>query len=271
MGRVQNKVVLVTGGSGGIGAATVRALHREDARVVVADVVAPAGEQLAAELGCDFCRLDVTSEDDWKRVVAQVVAKYRALHALVNAAGIEGDLTNGTPESTSLAEWRRVMAVNLDGTFLGCREVLPVMKRNGDGSIINISSAVSYFATPNSVAYGASKGGVMQLTKSVALHGSLEGHRVRCNSVHPGIIATRMIDSINAQLSQLNSMSVDEAKRASFARIPFGEPGRPEDVAELIVFLASDESRYITGSEFSIDGGWRLMGRPRPLEPRSTQ
>src|SRR5215475_5378427 len=127
MGRVENKVVLVTGGSGGIGAAAVRALHREGARVIVADVVAPAGEKLAAELGCDFCKLDVTSEDDWKRVVAQVVAKHRTLHVLVNAAGIEGDLVNGTPESTSLAEWRQVMAVNLDGTFLGCREVLPVM------------------------------------------------------------------------------------------------------------------------------------------------
>jgi 3(or 17)beta-hydroxysteroid dehydrogenase len=270
MGRVQDKIVLVTGGSGGIGAATARALHREGARVVIADVVAAAGEKLAADLGCVFCKLDVTSEDDWKRAVAQTVASHGTLNSLVNAAGIEGDLVHGTPEQTTMAEWRRVMAVNLDGTFLGCREVLPVMKRNGEGSIVNISSAVAYFATPNSTAYGASKGGVMQLTKSIALHGSLDRHRVRCNSVHPGIIATRMIESINAQLSQLNNVAADEAKRASFARIPFGEPGKPEDVAELIVFLVSDESRYITGSEFSIDGGWRLMGRPRPVAPAAT-
>ncbi len=267
MGRVQDKVALVTGGSGGIGAATVRALNREGAQVVVADVVAPAGEKLAAELGCEFCRLDVSSEAEWRLVVDKIVANRGALDVLVNAAGIEGDMVHGTPESTSLAEWRRVMAVNLDGTFLGCREVLPVMKRKGAGSIINISSAVAYFATPNNVAYGASKGGVMQLTKSVALHGSLDGHRVRCNSVHPGIIATRMIDSINTQLAQLNNMAVEEAKRASFARIPFGEPGRPEDVADLILFLASDESRYVSGSEFPVDGGWRLMGRPRPVTP----
>jgi 3(or 17)beta-hydroxysteroid dehydrogenase len=267
MGRVQDKVALVTGGAGGIGAATVRTLHREGARVVIGDVAVPPGETLAAELGCGFCKLDVTSEDSWKQAVEQIVATHRTLDVLVNAAGIEGDMVHGTPESTSLAEWRRVMAVNLDGTFLGCRAVLPVMKRKGEGSIVNISSAVSYFATPNSVAYGASKGGVMQLTKSVALHGSLDGHRVRCNSVHPGIIATRMIDSINVQLAQLNNMAVDEARRASFARIPFGEPGRPEDVAELILFLASDEARYITGSEFGIDGGWRLMGRPRPAVP----
>jgi 3(or 17)beta-hydroxysteroid dehydrogenase len=183
---------------------------------------------------------------------------------LVNAAGIEGDMVHGSPESTSLAEWRRVMAVNLDGTFLGCREALPVMKRKGAGSIINISSTVAYIATPNSTAYGASKAGVMQLTKSVALHGSLDGHRVRCNSVHPGIIATRMIESISAQLAQFNNVAVEAVNQASLARIPFGEAGRPEDVAELILFLASDESRYITGSEFSIDGGWRLMGRPKP-------
>jgi 3(or 17)beta-hydroxysteroid dehydrogenase len=266
MDRVQHKVALVTGASGGIGAATVRALHREGARVVAADVSAAAGEKLAAELGCTFCKLDVTHEEDWKRAVADVVAQHGSLDVLVNAAGIEGDMVHGTPESTSLAEWRRVMAVNLDGTFLGCREALPAMKHKGAGSIINISSTVAYIATPNSTAYGASKAGVMQLTKSIALHGSLDGHRVRCNSIHPGIIATRMIDSISAQLAQFNNVAIEAVNQASLARIPFGEAGRPEDVAELILFLASDESRYITGSEFSIDGGWRLMGRPKPAK-----
>jgi 3(or 17)beta-hydroxysteroid dehydrogenase len=261
---VQDKVVLVTGASGGIGAATVRALHREGARVVAADVTGTTGEKLFSELGCTFCKLDVAREDDWKRVVAEVAAQHGSIDVLVNAAGIEGDMVHGSPESTSLAEWRRVMSVNLDGTFLGCREALPVMKRKGTGSIINISSTVAYIATPNSTAYGASKAGVMQLTKSVAMHGSLDGHRVRCNSVHPGIIATRMIESISAQLAQFNSVAVEAINQASLARIPFGEPGRPEDVADLILFLASDESRYITGSEFSIDGGWRLMGRPKP-------
>ncbi len=261
MGRVQDKVALVTGGSGGIGAATLRALHREGARVIAADVTTAAGEKLAAELGCTFCKLDVTSEENWKRTISDLVAQHGSLDVLVNAAGIEGDMVHGTPESTSLAEWRRVMSVNLEGTFLGCREALP---RKGAGSIINISSTVAYLATPNSTAYGASKAGVMQLSKSVALHGSLDGHRVRCNSVHPGIIATRMIESIGAQLAQFNNVAVEDVARASMSRIPFGEAGRPDDVAELILFLASDESRYITGSEFSIDGGWRLMGRPKP-------
>jgi 3(or 17)beta-hydroxysteroid dehydrogenase len=250
MSRVQDKVVLVTGASGGIGAATVRTLHREGAHVVAADVTAAAGEKLATELGCTFCKLDVTREEDWKRAVADIVAQHGSLDVLVNAAGIEGDMVHGSPESTSLAEWRRVISVNLDGTFLGCREALPVMKRKGAGSIINISSTVAYIATPNSTAYGASKAGVMQLSKSVAMHGSLEGHRVRCNSIHPGIIATRMIESISAQLAQFNNVAVQDVERASMSRIPFGEAGRPEDVAELILFLASEESRYITGSVF---------------------
>ena len=173
MSRVQDKVALVTGASGGIGAAMVRALYREGARVIAADVT--TGEKLAAELGSTFCKLDVTREEDWKRAVAEIVAQHGSLDVLVNAAGIEGDMVHGSPESTSLAEWRRVMAVNLDGTFLGCREALLAMKHKGAGSIINISSTVAYIATPNSTAYGASKAGVMQLTKSVALHAASTG------------------------------------------------------------------------------------------------
>jgi 3(or 17)beta-hydroxysteroid dehydrogenase len=157
MSRVHDKVVLVTGASGGIGAATLRALHREGARVVAADVAIAAGEKLAAALGGAFCKLDVTREDDWKRAVADVVAQHGSLDVLVNAAGIEGDMVRGSPESTSLAEWRRVMSVNLDGTFLGCREALPVMKRKGAGSIVNISSTVAYIATPTAPPMGQAR------------------------------------------------------------------------------------------------------------------
>jgi 3(or 17)beta-hydroxysteroid dehydrogenase len=262
MGRVQGKVALVTGGAGGIGAATVRALYREGARVTIGDVT-ERPESLLAETQSDFFRLDVASEANWKEVVAAVDKKHGTVDILVNAAGIEGDLSHGSPESTTFAEWRRVMSINLDGTFLGCREVLPVMKRAGRGSIINISSMVSYLATAHTTAYGASKAGVMQFTKSVALHGALDGNRIRCNSVHPGIIATRMIESINAQIARSSNSSFEDVTRAIVSRIPFGEAGRPEEVADLILFLASDESRYITGSEFSVDGGYRLMGRPR--------
>ena len=269
MGRIEGRVALVTGGAGGIGAATVKALHREGARVAIGDVTEPP-QALLAEAHADFFRLDVASEASWKDVVTAVVAKHGSVDILVNAAGIEGDLAHGTPESTPFAEWRRVMSINLDGTFLGCREVLPIMKRAGRGSIINISSMVSYLATAHTTAYGASKAGVMQLTKSVAYHGAAEGHRVRCNSVHPGIIATRMIDSINAQIARSSNRSIEEVGQAIVARIPFGEAGRPEEVADLILFLASDEAQYITGSEFSVDGGYRLMGRPRAPAPQAS-
>jgi 3(or 17)beta-hydroxysteroid dehydrogenase len=267
MGRAEGKIALVTGGAGGIGAATVRALHREGAHVTIGDVVEPS-KALLAETKADFVHLDVATEESWKQAVASVVAKHGTIDVLVNAAGIEGDLSQGSPESTTFAEWRRVLGVNLDGTFLGCREVLPVMKRAGRGSIVNISSMMSFLATANSTSYGVSKAGVMQLTKSVALHGALDGNRIRCNSVHPGIIATRMIDSINAYAARASNSSVEDVTRALVSRIPFGEPGQPEEVASLILFLASDESQYVTGSEFSVDGGYRLMGRPRPAPPK---
>jgi len=258
MKRVEGKIAIVTGGAGGIGAATARRLIDEGATVVIADV-APDGRSVAAELGCFYRPLDVTDEAAWQDVVAQVDGEHGSIDILVNAAGIEGDLQAGSPETTSLAEWRRVHAINLDGVFLGCKTVLPVMKRKGKGSIVNIASIVSYFGTPQTAAYGSSKAGVQQLTKSVALHGSRDGRRVRCNSVHPGIIRTRMINNIYKEFGRLFNVSAEEAEKNSLRAIPFGEVGQPEDVANLILFLASDESRYITGSEFQVDGGWHLV------------
>ena len=259
MNRLKDKTAMVTGGARGIGAATARALCSEGATVAIADLKGVGGEELAASLGAEFHELDVTSETDWKNVVHLIVERHSSVDILVNTAGIEGDVVNGTLESSTLAEWRRVLAVNLDGTFLGCREVMPVMKRSSRGAIVNVSSVGAYYPTAQSVAYGASKGAVTQLTKSVALHGSLEGHRIRCNSVHPGMIATRMLESITAQLGQRNVASAGDAAAQSVQRMPLGGAGRPEDVANLIVFLASEEASYITGAEFSVDGGWRLL------------
>ncbi len=258
MGRVQGKVALVTGGAGGLGAATVRMLAREGARVAVCDLADEAGEALAKEVGGDYHRLDVSSEAAWKSVVETVVAKHGAIDVLVNLAGIEGDISASSPETTSLAEWRKVMAVNLDGTFLGCREILPVMKRKGAGSIVNVSSIVSTFATPQTTAYGASKAAVAQLTKTLAIWGAKDGNRIRANSVHPGIIKTRMVDSIFDGFTKLFNTSREALEETSAQSIPLGAFGEPDDVAYLILYLASDESRYVTGSEMMIDGGWRL-------------
>ncbi len=259
MGRMQDKVALITGGAGGLGGATARRMSEAGAKVILADLAEDAGQALASELGGAFERLNVTNEDNWRSVVAAVDAKFGRIDVLVNGAGIEGDFLHGSPETTSLEEWRKVLAVNLDGTFLGCKHVLPVMKRAGLGSIVNISSMASFLGTPASTSYGASKAGVQQLTKSVAVYGSRDGLKIRCNSVHPGVIRTRMLDHIYEQIGQLANVSAAQAEEMSLKQVPFGAVGEPDDVAWLILYLASDEAKYVTGSEFQVDGGWHLV------------
>ncbi|MAF48789.1 MAG: SDR family oxidoreductase [Rhodospirillales bacterium] len=256
MGRVQDKVAIITGGAGGIGAATARLLSQEGAKVTITDISQDAGEALAADIGGDFILQDVTDEALWKDVVAGIEAKHGALHILVNAAGIEGDMINGAPEQVSYDDWKRVHAINLDGTFLGCRTAMPAVRRAGGGSIVNISSIVALMASPNSAAYGSSKAGVRHLTMSVAHQGAKD--RVRCNSVHPGLIKTRMLDDIHSELARLRNVSFEDSRAVSLNRVPMGELGEPEDVAYMILYLASDESRYVTGAPFCIDGGWNL-------------
>ena len=258
MSMFKDKVALVTGAASGIGAATASLLAKGGATVIALDVAAEPAPALASS-GIEYRRLDVTSEADWKSVVSDTVARHGGLHILVNSAGIEGNVVEGSLERCSLADWRRVIQVNLDGTFLGCREVMPVMKRQGHGAIVNLSSLASYYPTLYSVAYGASKGAVTQLTKSVALTGAQDGAKVRCNSVHPGVIATRMIDSIGAQLAKANDAAASGSTQQYAQKIPLGAAGTPDQAAALIVFLASDDASYITGSEFMVDGGSHLL------------
>jgi len=259
MGRVQDKIALVTGGAGGLGGATARRMAEQGATVAICDVADDQGQALAKELGGDYHRLDVTNEAEWAAVAKAVEAKHGRIDILVNGAGIEGDFVNGSPETTSLDQWRKVLSVNLDGTFLGCKHVLPIMKQARRGSIVNISSMASFLGTPVNVAYGASKAGVQQLTKSVAVHGSRDGMKIRCNSVHPGVIRTQMLDKIYGQIGQLANVSKAQAEEMSLKQVPFGEVGEPDDVAYLILYLASDEAKYVTGSEFMVDGGWHLV------------
>ena len=261
MARVDNKIAIVTGGAGGIGAATCRLLAREGAKVVVTDIADETGTALAREIGGEYFHHDVTDEARWGEIVAAVVKKHEGLHVLVNTAGIEGDMTQGSPESASLEEWRRVHAINLDGTFLGCKAVMAPMRRAGGGSIVNLSSAVALMATPYSAPYGSSKAAVKHLSASVAAQGAPD--RVRCNSVHPGLIRTRMLDDIHATRARTRNISFEEARALSLVRVPMGVLGEPEDVANLILFLASDESRYVTGAALVIDGGWSVGGTAR--------
>jgi len=259
VGRVQDKVALITGGAGGLGGCTARLMAAEGAKVVITDLADEQGQALAGEIGGEYRRLDVTSEAQWSDVAGQVDRTYGRIDILVNAAGIEGDFVNGSPETTSLEQWRKVLAVNLDGTYLACKHVLPFMKRECKGSIVNISSMASFLGTPVNVAYGASKAGVQQLTKSVAVWGSRDGMKIRCNSVHPGVIRTRMLDHIYQQIGQLANVSAADAEQMSLRQVPFGHVGEPEDVGYQILYLASDEARYVTGSEFMVDGGWHLV------------
>lgn len=253
------QVALVTGGAGGIGAATVRELARRGAHVVVADLPGAGAEALANEVSGSACSFDVASEEGWADAVAQIDARHGRLDVLVNAAGIVGDVVRGTLEATTLADWRRVLAINLDGTFLGCRAAMPLMRRRGQGAIVNVASVGAYYPTTQSVAYGASKGAVTQFSKSVAAFGAQGGLRVRCNSVHPGRTDTPMLDHIVAQRAQRPDGAGSIDAPTSAARIPLGPAGTPADVAALIAFLASDQAAYITGAEFVVDGGWSLL------------
>jgi 3(or 17)beta-hydroxysteroid dehydrogenase len=248
MNRVQDKVALITGGASGIGLATAALFAAEGARVVIGDLDRAAGERAAAALGGSgaFEALDVTDEAQWIAATDATVREHGRLDILVNNAGVA---LSQDFETTTLDDWRRLMAVNLDGVFLGCKHAVRVMKASG-GAIVNLSSVAGLIGDPRLAAYCASKGGVRLLTKSVALHCARRGYGIRCNSVHPSFVETPMLDGMLARAR-------DPAKaRAGYAAAaPLGRIAQPNDVAQMILFLASDESAFATGAEFVVDGG----------------
>jgi len=258
MTRVRDKVALVTGGAAGLGAAIVRRLTLEGAKVMIADIQTEAGQRLADELGCGFIKQDVTDEKQWEAVIDQVEKRHGALHILVNNAGIEGPCDIADPESTRLSDWRAIHRVNVEGVFLGCRTAIPALRRAGGGSIINLSSDAGLVATPDYTAYGASKAAVRHLTTSVALHCARNGSRIRCNSVHPGIILTPMLQRIIDDVARKRGVSAEQALQEFKAEIPQGEFQEPEDIAYAVLFLASDDAKHITGLAMLVDGGCML-------------
>ncbi|WP_435310822.1 SDR family oxidoreductase [Primorskyibacter sedentarius] len=249
MTRLTGKTCIVTGGGRGIGAAIAAAFAREGAQVVVTDKDAESAERVAKEIGGDHQRLDVASEDDWR----SLAAAWPQCDALVNNAGITGfeeAMRPHDPENASLEDWRAVHAVNLDGTFLGCRYAIGAMRGKGAGSIINISSRSGLVGIPAAAAYASSKAAVRNHTKSVALYCAEQGLNIRCNSIHPAAILTPMWDPM------LGDGPEREARMAAFvADTPLRRFGAPEEVAALAVLLASDEAAYMTGAELNIDGG----------------
>jgi len=248
--RLDGKVVLLSGGASGIGAATARLVVREGGKAMLADRDEAKGRALAAELGgdaADFVPLDVVQEPSWQAAVAATTRRFGALHGLLNAAGVG---VRNTIEDCTLAEYRRVNDINSLGTFLGCKSAIGAMKDSGGGSIVNISSVLGLRGAAYAMAYCASKGAVRTLTKNVALHCAQMKYNIRCNSVHPGYIDTPMI----APRLEQNAGNMT-GRQALEDLHPLGRLGRPEEVAAMILFLLSDESTFSTGSEFVCDGG----------------
>ena len=241
-GRVAGKVALVTGGGSGLGAADCEALAREGATVVVTDVNLAAASAVAAQVGGVAMALDVADEANWLDVIAAVDARFGRLDILVNNAGV---VLVADIEATSLAQFRWVNGVMSDGVFLGCKHAIPLMARGGGGSIVNISSTGALLGYAPFFAYSAAKGAVRSMTKSIAVMCQDKGYRIRCNSVHPGAIETPMVQEASGRVGQ------PEAVAAGV--LPPGSNGAPEDVAAMVVFLASDESRFVTGAEFVVD------------------
>ena len=258
MDRVKGKVALLTGGASGLGRQAARRLAEEGALVVVTDLNEVGGAAVAEELGDSglFVAHDVTKETDWVRVVQASLDKFGRLDVLVNSAGV-GNMN--TVEDCSLEEWKHVMSVNGDGVFLGCKHGIGAIKRTSTepgagGSIVNISSVAGLIGGHNLASYNASKGAVRLLTKSVALHCARQGYNIRCNSVHPTFIDTPMVRSM---IDNADDPARVEQKLAR--QVPIGHIGEPDDIAWGIVYLASNESKFMTGAEFVVDGGITAM------------
>jgi NAD(P)-dependent dehydrogenase (short-subunit alcohol dehydrogenase family) len=254
--RLLGKTALVTGAGSGLGAAVAAMFVREGAHVLLTDINAESVERQAASLGphASPLRHDVTSPAEWETAIATAEGRLGGLDILVNNAGI-GLL--GTVEETSLDDWRRVHAVDLDSVFLGCKLALPLMARTvaagGRGAILNVSSIAGVIAGANFAAYNSAKAGVRHLTKSVALHCAKAGYRINCNSIHPTFIDTPILDGFTRGRDR------DETIARLARQIPLGHVGEPNDVAYAAVYLCSDEAKFVTGAELFIDGGMAAM------------
>lgn len=254
MHGLNDKVALVTGGASGLGKAIATRLAAEGAKVFITDTQSELGRAVASEGRFAFLEQDVSDEKRWSEVVGNVEQSAGPLNILVNNAGILPS-TDANPENTSLADWRKVFAVNLEGVFLGCRAAIPAMRRAGGGAIVNIASITAQMPTPDIVAYGASKAAVRQLTKSVADYCARQKLNIRCNSVHPGFVRTPTLDRSYVQIAKMRGLSFEEVVASGRGRIPLGDYTRAEDIAAAVAYLASEDARHVTGAKLTVDGG----------------
>lgn len=255
MNRLEGLVALISGAAAGIGEGIARAFISEGAVVMLTDIRDEMGHSLAESLGtrASYRRLDVRQESEWSSTTQAVLERYGRLDVLVNNAGItgfEGDQFAHDPEHASLEDWRAVLATNLDGTFLGCKHAIRTMRNRGTGSIINISSRSGLVGIPGAAAYAASKAGVRNHSKSVALYCAEQGWSIRCNSIHPAAILTPMWEPMLGA-----GPDREERIRAVVQDTPLRRFGRVDEVAAVAVLLASNEAAYVTGTEINIDGG----------------
>jgi NAD(P)-dependent dehydrogenase (short-subunit alcohol dehydrogenase family) len=253
MKRLENKVVLVTGGSLGIGREGCKKLAQEGATVAITDIVDDEGQELKKEIEdeggtADYWHLDVSDEDAVKKVFSEVNEKFGSIDVLVNNAGISG--VNKPTHEIELEEWQKVIDINVNGDFLCTKHVIPFMKKNGKGNIINMASIYGIIGAPDIPPYHASKGAVRLMTKTDALQ--YAGDNIRVNSIHPGFIWTPLVKS----MGEASEVGVEQFRKNLDALHPIGHIGEAEDIAWGIVFLASDESKFMTGSELVIDGGY---------------
>ena len=258
-GRVVGKLALVTGAAQGLGAAQARMLAREGARVLCTDIN-ESGAWDTAQAIDDECgdgtaiglKLDVTSPEDWDEAIAAARDSLGGLSVLVNNAGVG---VRGNIETCTYEDWKRGFAINVDSVFLGCQKALPLMKEHQPGSIINISSIAGLIASDTMPGYNASKAAVWMLSKSVALYCAKKGWNIRCNSVHPTFVDTPILDGMAANTGKEKAVILDKLAR----QIPLGRIGEPDDIANGVLYLASDESKFMTGAELKLDGGISAM------------
>lgn len=246
MARIENKTALITGGGSGIGAATARLMSQEGAEVFVADINTESGNAVAHEIGGRFVQLDVTSESAWRSTLAGLERDIPRLDILVNNAGIS---PHDNIEEFELEHWRHVHSVVLESVALGCKHGLGLLKKSPAAAIVNLSSVAGMIGAHNYASYGSAKAGVRNLTKSVAMLCTRRGYSIRANSVHPGSIDTPILDADKAKYGE-------RAITAREASIPMGRLGQATEVAQAILFLASDEASFITGTELVVDGGF---------------
>jgi 3(or 17)beta-hydroxysteroid dehydrogenase len=258
--RLEGKVALVTGAARGIGSAIAALLVEQGAQVVACDVNADEGSKAAGAIGARFLQSDVSSEQDWIRLVEVVRKEFGRLHVLVNNAGSEGiPGARKDPEGAGVEDWDQIFGINCRGTFLGCKHGVPLIAASGGGSIVNLSSVAALVPVPFIAAYGAAKAAVQHLSTTVALHCARSGHRIRCNSVHPGQVRTPMLNTLFERWASEQGVPTETIADQVRAGIPLGAFQEPIDVANLVAFLASEESRYITGQALVVDGGFTLV------------